>query len=344
MTETRRSAHAETGELSRSPREQGWALLGLILALGIMSIVLVSSVVPNVQTLVKSDRELELLFRGDEMAKGIAIYYSQSRRLAPLNVGNPPGWGYLLDLKKLGSGINIGGVDLKFVRPSAMINPMNNKEWEPVRMRDPRLMKVLQAWAAYTGAPIPPQYLLLAAPPAKISQNLGGIGITGTGGATGAPGQQQGINGIGNPGQGAPTGVNGNPNPGGSSTGAIQIPAPGQGIRPAPGTNRNRVVDDDDDDDDDGVTPPDPFARFFGQQGKDNVPIVGVAPKIKGTAVHSLYGLDKYEEWVFIYIPDPTLQLQQLRPNQNLQNPNNQRGNGPGSSNGGLQNPRSPLN
>jgi hypothetical protein len=48
-----------------------------------------------------------------------------------------------------------------------MIDPMTSSEWEPVRARDPRIMKFLQAWAAQTLIPIPTQYLLLAAPPTK---------------------------------------------------------------------------------------------------------------------------------------------------------------------------------
>ena len=62
-----------------SSGEQGWALLGLLLALGVISIVLSSSVVPNVQMQVQRDKEAEMLYRGDQMARGIARYYSRGQ-------------------------------------------------------------------------------------------------------------------------------------------------------------------------------------------------------------------------------------------------------------------------
>jgi hypothetical protein len=74
----------------------------------------------------------------------------------------------LTELKKLKEGITIGVREYKFVRASAMIDPMTSEEWEPVRARDPRIMTVLQAWAAETQQPIPQQYLLLAGPPQKL--------------------------------------------------------------------------------------------------------------------------------------------------------------------------------
>ena len=52
----------------------------------------------------------------------------------------------------------------------------------------------------------------------------------------------------------------------------------------------------------------DPLGHLFKSDanpsfGQSNIPIVGVAPKLKGKSIHTLYGLENYEEWVFIYIP-----------------------------------------
>ena len=68
---------------------------------------------------------------------------------------------------------------------------------------------------------------------------------------------------------------------------------------------------DDDDDDDDANGANDPLKSIFGNGsglGTDlsTIPIVGVAPKLKGKPTLPLYGLDRFEQWVFIYIPDPT--------------------------------------
>lgn len=251
--------------------EEGWALLGLMLALGVMSIMLVSTVVPNVQMQVQRDKEVEMVYRGEQMAAGIARYYNRGN-LGGLQLLVPPPYGYLLELSKLKEGVTIGVREIKFVRGSAMIDPMTSSEWEPVRARDPRIMKVLQAWAAENLVPIPPQYLLLAAPP----QNS----------------------------------IFKSPSPSETTTPPLAPPAPEGPVRPTPpnpiqgrpGVQPNPNDQDTDDDDD---ADNDPLAHLFGddQPGHSNAPIVGVAPRRKGTATKPYLGLDQYSDWVFIYIP-----------------------------------------
>jgi hypothetical protein len=272
---------------SRSSRsgEQGWALLGLMLALAVMSIFLVSSITPDVQKQVLRDKEAEMLYRGGEMARGIARYYGNgalTQLQIPILQARP-----LPDLAKLRDGITIGAIEKKFVRPSAMIDPVSGDEWDIVRARDPRLAKFLQAWMAETQIDITrSDYFLLAGPPQKSAFKKNGQlpgDQTPTGGAqvqpspaTNPPGQQ-----------------NPPPSPGGSQ------------IRPLP-----KNGDDDDDDDDD--VPHDPLANLFtgGAPGHSNIPIVGVAPKKKGKAMTAYFGLQNYEDWVFIYIPPNMQQLQ----------------------------------
>lgn len=266
-----------TAGLPRSG-EQGWALLGLLLALGVMSIVLASSIVPNVQMQVQRDKEIEMMYRGEQMAEGIARYYQPTGPLRGIQLFQRPVYGYLLELVKLRDGVTIGVNERKFVRPSAMIDPVSNSEWEPVRARDPRIMPFLQAWAAQTLIPISTQYLLLAGPPTKSvfgkSNPSSSIETPGSG----ASGQQPPLINPANP---------GNP----------QTRPPGR----AP-------ADLDDDDDDDEIN--DPLAHLFetGAPGQSNAPIVGVAPKRKGKAANAYFGLENYEEWVFIFIPKTFLQ------------------------------------
>jgi type II secretory pathway pseudopilin PulG len=279
---------------SRSDGEQGWALLGLLLALGVMSIVLASSIVPNVQMQVQRDKELEMLYRGDHMAQGIARYYSGGA-LRGIQLDRRPPYGYLLELAKLRDGVTIGVNERKFVRASAMIDPISNAEWEPVRARDPRIMPFLQAWAAQTLIPIPTQYLLLAGPPTKSvfgkpNPSPSEPSIPGSPPAGGAPGQTPPIVNPANP--GTPPARPG------------QIPDP----------------DDDDDDDDEEIF--DPLAHLFetGSPGQSNAPIVGVAPKRKGKATNAYFGLERYEEWVFIFIPTTMQQGPGLAPPPGQQN------------------------
>ena len=278
--------HLAVGSIHRGSErarsnEQGWALLGLLLALGVMSIVLASSIVPNVQMQVQRDKEIEMMYRGEQAAEGIARYYNGGR-LGGIQLFQRPPYGYLTELAKLRDGVTIGVREIKFVRASAMIDPMSNSEWEPVRARDPRIAKFLQAWAAKTLTPIPTQYLLLAGPPTKsVFGKPGSSSEPPPGG--GASGQPPVVNPAGQP-----------PLINPANPGTPQIKPPGQ-----------TTPDGDDDDDDDDDEPNDPLAHLFPSDGpgQRNAPIVGVAPKRKGKAANAYFGLENYEEWVFLYIP-----------------------------------------
>ncbi len=275
---------------ARSSRsgEQGWALLGLLLALMVMSIFLVSAIIPDVQKQVQRDKEAEMMYRGQQMAEGIARYYSNGalQQLRYLVVLQRP----LTELQKLRDGVTINGIERKFVRPSAMIDPVSGDEWEVVRARDHRLTRFLQAWLEKTqtvNITLYRDYFVLAGPEQKsafkknsqLSQDqtaAGGAQVQPSP-ATNPPNQQ-------------------NPqNP----------PIPGSSqVRPP----QNKGDDDDDDDDDDDV-PNDPLAHLFksGSAGQSNIPIIGVAPKKKGKAMTAYFGLENYEDWVFIYIPQNIL-------------------------------------
>ena len=243
---------------SRQRGEEGWALLGLLLALGVMAIVLASSVVPNVQMQVQRDKELEMLYRGDQIAQGIARYYNNGA-LRGINLLQRPPYGYLLELAKLRDGVTIGVNERKFIRPSALIDPISNAEWEPVRARDPRIMPFLQAWAAQTLVPIPNQYLLIAGPPTRSVFGRS---------------------------ERSPDPAEGPLTPGQTGPQAPPIANPAN-----PGTPPGRPGQDSDpDDDDDDVDIPDPLASLFDLSGPGlgSTPIVGVAPKRKGKATNTV--------------------------------------------------------
>jgi type II secretory pathway pseudopilin PulG len=257
------------------PRERGWALLGLLLALAVIAIILSSSIVPNVQMQVQRDKELEMIYRGEQMSEGIARYYNNGA-LRAIQLLQRPSYGYLMELDKLRDGVTIGVREIKFVRPSAMIDPISSSDWEPVRARDPRIAKFLQAWAAQTLLPIPTQYMLLAAAPTKS-----------------AFGKSDKLPSL---------------TPGGDGTSDhTPPPANSNSSRTPPGVKppSQQKPNDDDDDDDDDEPINDPLAHLFPSDGpgQGNVPIVGVAPKRKGKAANAYYGLDNYDDWVFLFIP-----------------------------------------
>ena len=251
--------------------EEGWALLGLILALGLLSIVLTSSIVPNVQFQVQRDKEAEMIYRGNAMAEAIARYYNLGNRNAPVQLLTPMPYGYLTDLKKLRDGVTIGVNEIRFIRSSAMIDPMTGIEWEPVRARDPRIMKVLQAYTNLNQVPFPPQLMDIATSNRPVAFGSGGS-----------------------------TSISPNPPRTPNASGEDDEDDEDEDDE----DEEDEDEDDEDEDDEPGgsLSQNDPLAHLF-QGGATNLPIVGVAPKLKGSSIRSLYGLTQYEEWVFIYIP-----------------------------------------
>ena len=72
-----------------------------------------------------------MIYRGEQMAEAIGRYYNSGQRGAPQLMAPPTRFGgYLLDLKKLRDGVTAGERQIKFVRRSAMIDPMTNEEWD----------------------------------------------------------------------------------------------------------------------------------------------------------------------------------------------------------------------
>ncbi len=271
-------------DLRTEQAESGWALLGLIMALMVLGVLLVSAV-PSVRFAVQRDKEAEMIYRGEQVAEAIGRYYNSGQKGAPQLLVPPARFGgFLLDLRKLRDGITVGESRIKFVRRSAIIDPMSNEEWEVVRARDARLAPFLQAYAAATGNPIPQVLQMIAGPPPKLQIIHPTVIVP--------PGSSSD--------QGNTNRPAGPPQPGQPVPGPVAIPGQPKTTDPD---------NDDNDDDDDGVV--DPLAHIFkdkdssDQPGKSSIPIVGVAPRLKGPSVRSLYGLSNYEQWVFIFIPDP---------------------------------------
>lgn len=269
--------------------EEGWALLGLLLALGVIGIVMLK-MVPNIQTQVRRDKEAEMIYRGEHLAEAIARYYNRGIPGAVQLDVQPP-YGYLYELKKLRDGVTFGINKIKFARPSAMLDGLSGQEWEPVRFRDPRLSFAIQAQATAKQVPIPPSYFKIAAAP---------TGIT-----VGAPGELPQLQPV-SPETETPRGQPGR-SPQGAPTGQL-------GQRPQ-GGQTGRDPDDSDDNDDSDF---DPLGHLL--QPGQNLPIVAVAPRIKGASIRPLYGMKNYDEWVFIYLPSAQFRPN-VRPNPNPNQP-----------------------
>ena len=300
--------------------ERGWALLGLLLALAILSIVLVSTVVPSVRFQVRRDKEAEMMYRGEQMAEAIARYYGRGRLQVLSFRTPPPPYGYLIELDKLIKGVNDGPIEKRFVRISAMTDPLANAEWEPVRVGDPRIAVALNIYAAQPDTFIPQSYWELAGPPSPT------ISIPGSSGGSESPDGTEGSEG----GSGSGSAAGGGGASGSVSGTSTSVPSTGQPQatpQPRPTTpprnnNQNNQQTN-------------PLDQFF-RDGADinSRPIVGVIPSLKGASIRSYKGVLNYEEMVFIYLPNQRemerLIQEQQRNQQNNQNPRTRPGGNPG--------------
>lgn len=338
---------ATPGKRTRAERvrrsEGGYVLLALIVALMVIAI-LATAAVPNIKTQATRERELDAYAAGDAMAEGIARYYNRGRLGAQgltLNLGAPPPYGFLQELKKLRDGVIVGEKTLRFVRPSAYLDPLTRQEWEPVRVGDPRVRKFFVLWAKATGRPIPPQYIpYMGSGLVRLHDDEDGDGVDDL--------------------PLTPSSGSGFPVPG---SGGVFVP---------PGTDDEEGDDDEDEDDEEGddeegdetedpgdegarllSSPDSPFVRVMfqedGQDGSQDTtgdgagsipdtagaagqpvgrgsgtggvkspaggnsfnngqrigPIIGVVSKDKGEAVKTRFGIKRHNEIVFIYMPPP---------------------------------------
>ena len=294
---------------SGSPRERGYALLGLVIAMTVAAIV-VTAAAPNAKMQVQRQIEMEMYFRGEQMAEAIARYYTGGK-LSPAGLvvrTPPPPYGYLTEMKKLRDGVTMGTAEVFLARRSAFIDPMTNDEWEPIRIGDPRLRKFFVAWQRSTGRPVPPIYTSYLGAGNIVNTNPDAPSVDGPGSQDGSEEdddwdeedddwdeedeeddwEEEDEDGDGELEK---------------SSSAL---SDGGFIRPAmfqvtPSTRPAAQ----------GGEPP--TVRRPGQEGQQGSafsngstrlgPIIGVVSKAKGTAVRTRFGVEKYEEMIFIYIP-----------------------------------------
>jgi type II secretory pathway pseudopilin PulG len=316
---------------SRRLRERGYALLGLIIALMVMAVTLTVAV-PGAKVQARRQLEIEMFARGEHMAEAIARYYSQGN-LPPAGLivkTPPPPQGYLLELKKLRDGVTIGVNEVYFCRASAYIDPITDDEWEPIRIGDPRLRKFFRTWQQSTGRQLPPIY----------ATYIGGGAIVDT---TERPPEDG-------------TGAGDEDDDEELDDEEFDEDEDEDEDEDDEDYEDDEDDEDDGDDEDDedelrskpvmpgaalflaiayqsttqpetGAGPPTrrPVPQkpgsVFGDGSRRLTPIIGVVSKAKGKSVRTRFGIERYEEMIFIYIPRqlgiiPGQVPQQPNPNQ----------------------------
>lgn len=127
-------------------RSDGYILIAVVAALTV-ALVVASAAIPDLVRDLQREREEEMLFRGQQIVDGLERFYRATNR-------------YPLSLEELAEGIMMrGGRRLRFVRPSALTDPLTNEPWAVLRPGDPAVRRFVQAYLKGVGQPANPVLL-----------------------------------------------------------------------------------------------------------------------------------------------------------------------------------------
>ena len=119
----------------RQSEEAGYALVALLALMTVLALFALA-VAPGIRQQTQREREIETIFRGEEVADAIRIYYSSQARTRGLSGDNA----LPTSIDQLLEGIPIGTKKLQILRASAARNPLSaSGEWDLVRPRSTQL-------------------------------------------------------------------------------------------------------------------------------------------------------------------------------------------------------------
>lgn len=111
-------------------KQDGYTMLAMIAGLTITLVVLAAAAAaPSAQFQSQRENEEEAIYRGLQVAHAIESFANMKGGLAPQNLPTK--------LEELTNEINFNGRPLHLVRSAAMVDPLTNKDWKPVRLGDP---------------------------------------------------------------------------------------------------------------------------------------------------------------------------------------------------------------
>ena len=126
-------------------REGGYALVALLAVMTVIAIVALAAA-PSIRHQALREREREAIFRGEELAEAIRVYYSyQVRTRGPGFQSLPTSMDQLLE------GVPSGTKKLQVLRPSAALDPLSDSgEWRLVRPGGPEMSDFVREVMLYS--------------------------------------------------------------------------------------------------------------------------------------------------------------------------------------------------
>src|SRR5258705_272101 len=145
-------AFAADESASRRRHEQGYTLVALLALMTVLALFALAAA-PSIRQQAQREREIETIFRGEEVADAIRIYYSYQATQKNLRADQ----GLPTSIDQLLEGIPIGTKKVQILRASAARNPLSDSgEWGLVRPRSAQLADFQRAVMLFAGNVRPP--------------------------------------------------------------------------------------------------------------------------------------------------------------------------------------------
>ncbi len=122
--------------------EGGYALVTLLALMTILALMMIS-VTPNLRQQALRQREIEAIYRGEEVAEAIRLYVKEKRTLPT-------------SMEQLLEGLPRGTKKMQILRPSAAIDPLSSTgEWKLVKANDALFIEFQRKVMLYNGGKQP---------------------------------------------------------------------------------------------------------------------------------------------------------------------------------------------
>src|SRR5205807_1743794 len=117
---------------STLPCEEGYTLVALLALMTVLALFALAAA-PSIRQQAQREREVEAIFRGEQVASAIRVYYSY--RQGKSRVGDPAA-NLPTSMDQLLEGLPIGTKKVQILRPSATRDPLSDSgEWRLIRPR-----------------------------------------------------------------------------------------------------------------------------------------------------------------------------------------------------------------
>lgn len=140
-----RTVYAPSAIPSCREGERGYTLFALMALMTLLAL-FATAAAPSLRQQTLREREQEAIFRGEEVAEAIGLYFRYRGQL-------PTSMDQLLE------GVPRGTKKIRVLRAEAAIDPLTNKEWKLIRPRTQTMIQFQRAVMIYAGGRVPPTTL-----------------------------------------------------------------------------------------------------------------------------------------------------------------------------------------